>query len=45
MMISGFVGTIIGRNILLNLNQKAFETGLNIILSLLGLRLLYSAIA
>lgn len=44
MIISGFVGTLIGRCILLKAKAKHFQTLLNIILSLLALRLLYTAV-
>lgn len=43
MVLSGFIGTLIGKRILLKINEKVFQTGLNIILSVLALRLLYSA--
>ena len=40
---SGFVGTIIGRQVLNNLPEQVFQRGFQIILTLLALRLLWSA--
>jgi uncharacterized membrane protein YfcA len=43
MIASGFIGTLIGRKILLKTNPKIFSLGLNIILTILALRLLWQA--
>jgi uncharacterized membrane protein YfcA len=44
MIASGFIGTLIGRKILLKTNPKIFSLGLNIILTILALRLLWQAV-
>ena len=41
---AGFVGTMFGRRILQSLPQKYFQTGITLILSLMALRMLYSAV-
>jgi len=43
MISSGFVGTLIGKNILLSIDEQRFKWWLNIILSILALRLLWTA--
>ncbi|MFT6406621.1 MAG: putative membrane protein YfcA [Arenicella sp.] len=44
MICSGFIGTIIGRNLLLKINQQRFQHWLNLMLSILALRLIWMAI-
>ena len=44
MLISGFAGTLIGRRILIKVDEVKFQRGLNIILSLLALRLIIVAL-
>lgn len=45
MIISGFLGTVIGRQVLLRIDDKIFRTGLNIILTILALRLIWSGVS
>lgn len=45
MIASGFIGTVIGRRILIKVDPEKFKRGLNIVLTLLALRLLFSAIS
>ena len=45
MIVSGFVGTLLGRTVLLAINPAQFTKVMNIILTLLALRLIYSGIA
>jgi len=40
MIVSGFLGTLIGRKLLLKIDEKKFQYGLNIILTLLAVRLI-----
>lgn len=44
MVCSGFIGTLVGKQILLKVDEQRFKTVLNAILSLLALRLLYKAL-
>ena len=44
MVCSGFVGTIIGKKLLIKINEQRFQYWLNIILSALALRLLWIAL-
>ena len=44
MISSGFIGTLLGRKILLKTDVKKFNIGLSIVLSILALRLLWQAI-
>ncbi len=44
MIMTGFIGTFIGRKILISLGRNAFQKGLNILLALLGMRLIYSGL-
>lgn len=45
MIAAGFVGTLLGRKILLKINQAKFQTILNLLLTLLALRLIYASAA
>jgi len=45
MIISGFLGTLVGRQFLMNVSPEKFKRGLNVILSLLAIRLLFKAIS
>lgn len=45
MIVSGFVGTVVGRRILIKIDADKFKQGLNVVLILLALRLLFSAIS
>ena len=45
MIASGFIGTLMGRRILLKINEQRFQKWLNIVLSLLALRLIWMAIS
>jgi len=44
MIASGFLGTLIGRRMLLKIDEKKFQYGLNIILTLLAMRLILTAV-
>ena len=44
MIVSGFVGTVIGKNILVNFGKKYFKIVLNLILTLISLNLIWNAI-
>ena len=44
MIMSGFFGTVVGRKVLLSIDQNKFTRVLNIILTLLALRLIYTAV-
>lgn len=44
MVVSGLIGTLIGKKLLIKINEKRFQYWLNIILSLLALRLLLVAL-
>ncbi len=44
MIATGFLGTLIGRRLLLKFDEKKFQNGLNIILTLLALRLILTAL-
>ena len=44
LLIFGFAGTYIGKQLLNRLPEKIFRSGLKVILTLLGLKLLYSAV-
>jgi len=44
MVVSGFLGTIMGKRILLRVNEKKFQLGVNVALTVLALRLLASAV-
>lgn len=41
MIAAGFIGTILGKKVLLKVNQEAFHRGLKIVLCILALRLIY----
>jgi uncharacterized membrane protein YfcA len=43
MICSGFIGTLIGKQLLIKTNEQHFQTWLNVILSVLALRLIYLA--
>ena len=43
MVASGFIGTLIGRRLLLKVDEVKFKRGLNIVLTILAIRLLYQA--
>ena len=45
MVTSGFLGTLIGRRLLISLDDKKFSLALNIVLTLLALRLIWSALS
>ena len=45
MIASGFIGTLLGRRLLLSLDDKKFSLALNIVLTLLALRLLWSGVS
>lgn len=45
MIASGFIGTLIGRNILFKVNEKKFQWWLNVVLSLLAIRLIWAAMS
>lgn len=42
MIVTGFLGTLLGQRTVLNINERQFQYLLNIVLTLLALRLLYS---
>lgn len=44
MVASGFIGTLIGRKILLKIDPNSFKKGLNIVLTVLALKLLFDAV-
>jgi uncharacterized membrane protein YfcA len=44
LIVSGFLGTIVGRMVLNRLPEQIFRTGLRVVLTLLALRLLYDAV-
>ena len=44
MIISGFVGTMIGKNVLVTFGKKYFKLVLNIVLSLIALNLTWNAV-
>ena len=44
MLVSGFLGTLLGKKILLSLPQKKFKLALNLMLTLLAIRLLYQSL-
>lgn len=44
MIATGFIGTIIGRKILLKADAEKFKNALNLILTLLAIKLIYTAI-
>ena len=44
MILSGFLGTFLGTKILVKVDEKKFRQGLNILLSVLALRLIFSAL-
>jgi uncharacterized membrane protein YfcA len=44
MIATGFMGTVLGRRVLLSVDEQKFQMGLNIILSLLAVRLLLSGL-
>ncbi len=44
MILSGFFGTVLGRKVLMKIDQKLFSRVLNIILTLLALRLIFTAV-
>ena len=44
MIVSGFVGTVIGKKVLVNFGKKYFKLVLNIILTLIALNLIWNAI-
>jgi len=43
MVASGFIGTLIGKKMLIKVDEAKFKQGLNVVLSLLALRLIYTA--
>jgi uncharacterized membrane protein YfcA len=45
MVVSGFLGTVAGKHILVKMNDKTFHRVLAVLLSLLALRLLYEGVA
>ena len=45
MVLSGFLGTVIGKHVLLKMNDQTFHRVLAVILSLLALRLLYKGVS
>ena len=45
MVVSGFLGTVIGKHVLVKMNDQTFHRVLAVLLSLLALRLLYEGIA
>lgn len=45
MVASGFIGTLLGRRLLLSLDDKKFSLALNIVLTLLAFRLLWSGVS
>jgi uncharacterized membrane protein YfcA len=44
MIISGFIGTLIGKRFLLRIDKTRFEQGLKVILSALAIKLLFDGI-
>jgi len=44
MIISGFIGTLIGKRVLLKINEDKFRLVINVLLSVLAIRLLISAV-
>jgi uncharacterized membrane protein YfcA len=44
MVLSGFLGTVIGKHVLVKMNDQTFHRVLAVILSLLALRLLYEGV-
>ena len=44
MVLSGFLGTVIGKHVLVKMNDKTFHRVLAVLLSLLALRLLYEGV-
>jgi uncharacterized membrane protein YfcA len=45
MIVSGFIGTVIGKHVLVKMNDIVFHRVLAVLLSLLALRLLYEGVA
>jgi len=45
MIASGFIGTLLGKRILIEVDADKFKRALNIVLSLLAIRLIYTALA
>jgi uncharacterized membrane protein YfcA len=45
LILSGFLGTIVGRRVLLRVDDKLFRLTLNIVLAGLAARLIYSGVA
>lgn len=45
MVFTGVLGTLLGKKVLFKINEELFKKGVNIILSLLALRLVYSGLA
>jgi len=43
MILSGFIGTIVGRRLLIEIDEQQFRRWLNIMLTVLALRLIYIA--
>jgi uncharacterized membrane protein YfcA len=44
MIISGFIGTLIGKKVLVKLGHKYFKIVLNVVLTLISLNLMWNAI-
>jgi uncharacterized membrane protein YfcA len=44
MIISGFIGTLIGKKVLIKLGHKYFKIVLNVVLTLISLNLIWNAI-